>query len=248
MSSSENTENKLKTILKESYNTIQPEDSWEALRSRINNRINDKDSSDVLIKTLNIKTAFWRRTAMALAACFIVASGLLIWGICTQKGASSKITQGLLSQEQVEQLGTVFSHIRELFGNQRPWMVVETGGQGEIGVENPTSENINTGKVVIIRLSVNNQDKLQYYDVVALAGQQVSFSIPATDGSTMNVSLKPTLTNDNTIAVDIRARLDGQQAGDTVTIADNRFTSVLRMKSDSKSVSIDAVGRSAYKI
>ncbi len=202
--------------------------------------------SPVLISRLSGKAAFWRRAALALAACLVLTSAFLICAIYRQSENQQQTTQGLLSRGEVEQLGTVFSHIRTLFGTQQPWLVVEAGGKGEIGVENSTSGQVQAGRVLIIRLAVNTQDKLQYYDVVALSSQMVSFSIPATDGRNMDVSLKPTLTNGSRIAVEIKARLDnGPQVGDTVTIADNRFTSLVRVKSDSKWVSIDAVGQSS---
>jgi hypothetical protein len=237
-------ENDIKSILKQTYNEVLPPDSWEALRSRIDDKIKSGDESVVKPEKLRGNAVFWRRTALALAACLVLVLALLICAIY-KTTANQKNTQGLLSQGQVEQLSAVFSNVRELFANQQPWLVVEAGGKGEIGVANSDPTNAATGKILIIRLAVNMQDKLQYYDVVALSSQQVSFSIPSVDGRDMNISLKPTLTSDSKIAVEIDARLNnGQNAGDTVTIANHFFTSLLKVKSDSQQVSIDAVGQS----
>ncbi len=246
MNTNENNENNIKTVLKEAYTEIQPADSWEALRARIDDRINDKDMSPGSDECLTGVAAFWRRIALALAACLILTSALLIYAIYKPSENQQQTRQRLLSREQVEQLNAVFSNIRTLFGTQQPWMVVDAGGKGEIGVDNPSAEDAQAGKVIIIRLAVNTQDGQRYYDVVALSNQQVSFSIPEADGSDMNVTLKPVLANNGRIAVEINARLGGgPQSGGTVTIADNRFTSLVRVKSDSKWVNIDAAGQSA---
>jgi hypothetical protein len=247
MNTSENNNQDIRNILKEAYAEIQPPDSWDALRGRIDDKINNTDKLIISKKGLNATVIFWRRTALALAACLVLASILLINSFFTSSNGNSQ--NKLLTRGQVTQLGTVFSHIQELFGQQQPWMLVDAGGKGEIGVDNSTTGQSQTGKVIIIRLAINTQNKQQYYDLVALSDQQVKFSIPAIEGSDVAVSLKPVLANGGKITIEIQARLDnGRGAETTATIADNRFTSLVKVQSNGDWVSIDAVGQSAYSI
>jgi hypothetical protein len=237
----------IQMILREAYTEIQPHDSWEALRSRIDDKINNADKLIISKKSLTANIIFWRRTALALAACLVLASILLLNTLFQPVNDNSQTR--LLTKGQVQRLGTVFSNVRELFYEQQPWMLVDAGGKGEIGVDNSTTGQPQTGKVIIIRLAVNTQGKQQYYDLVAISDQQVKFSIPAIEGSEMAVSLKLVLANGGKITIEIQAQLnDGRQTETTATIADNRFTSLVKVQSNGEWVSIDAVGQSAYSI
>ncbi len=247
MDTSENNNQDIRNILIKAYTEIKPQDSWDALRGRINDKINNADNLLIAKKNLTANVIFWRRTALALAACLVLAS-ILLFNSLYQTSKNNSQTR-LLTKGQVTQLGTVFSHIQELFGQQQPWMLVDAGGKGEIGVDNSTTEQSQTGKVIIIRLAVNTQGKQQYYDLVALSDQQVEFSIPAIEGSDVAVSLKPVLAGGGKITIEIKAQLkNGRRAETTATIADNRFTSLVKVQSNGDWVSIDAVGQSAYSI
>ena len=85
--------------------------------------------------------------------------------------------------------------------------------------------------------------------MVTFSDQQVSFRTPLADDLAIDVSLKPVLTNVGKIVVEIKARLDdGSQAGGVMTVADNVFTSLVRVRSNSSWVNIDAVARSVSNI
>jgi len=131
-------------------------------------------------------------------------------------------------------------------------MVVDSGGEGEIGVDNQTTETAVTNKVIVVRLAVNVENQKatpRYLDVVTFSDQQVSFRTPLADDLAIDVSLKPMLTNVGKIVVEINARLDdGSLAGGIMTVADNVFTSLVRLRSNSSWVNIDAVARSASNI
>ncbi|MBN2182430.1 MAG: hypothetical protein JW715_11000 [Sedimentisphaerales bacterium] len=240
----------LEKLLKEAHNEIKPQDSWEALRLRIERNIDDDGKVSSLITRGGGSAAFWRRLALALAACLVITTGLLIYVLdgskSEQSGHPAAADQMLLSKSQMEQLNIAFTHVRELFGADCPWIVIGSSGEGEVGVDGQTQDAAERGKVVVIRLAVNFEGqklKKQYFDVVTFSNQQVSFSVPV-DDSDMGVLIKPILRSDGGIAIEISADINGsERAGDVVTIADNAFTSLVRIKSGSSLVDIDAVGR-----
>ncbi|MFQ6036749.1 MAG: hypothetical protein ACE5NM_13000, partial [Sedimentisphaerales bacterium] len=99
----------------------------------------------------------------------------------------------------------------------------------------------------------------RYFDVIALPRQRVDFQMPLAGSrlvnvkrcstSAIDVSLQPTLMADGRIAVQIWARSDsGSQTTGTVTIVDNAFTSLVRMRADGHWINIDAMGQLASNI
>ena len=244
MNNENESQNDIKATLQDINNAIQPEDSWEALRQRIDNQI--EGSNGFSGQVVNISLVFWRRTAFALAACLVLATAILFY-VIQKPLQNNHLKQGLLTQGQVEQLGAAFSNIRKLFGSDTPWMVVDSSGKGEIGVDIPAADG-DSEKVIVLRLAVNTPDKQQYYDVVALANQRISFNLTQVDCPDMNVSIRPEIRSGKiTIAINVRLD-DTEQANDTITIADNRFTSLVQMASDNKLVTIDATGQLASSI
>jgi hypothetical protein len=241
--------------LKNAYNEIQPVDSWEALRGRIDNGLNRKKASSALIIKSAADVVFWRRTSLVLAACLLFASTLLIYVLCNLAGNQPKqITSadsGLLSTSQIEQLAKAFKNVRELFAAQSPWMVIDSGGAGEIGVDSQTGTAADTNRVIVIRLALNTEGRLEqqrYFDIVAAANQQVSFSTKLGD-SNMNISLRPILTSQGKVSVQIYTQVNnGLQLGGTVTISGNLFTSLAKVRCDTGWVSINAVGQPVSNI
>lgn len=237
-------------ILKETHNEIQPPDSWHALRNRIDKRVFNEERSHILLARLGKNAAFWRRIALAMAACLVIISALFIYvlsDINRRQQHSATVNQYLLSQKQLEQLGTAFSHVRELFGAQCPWMVIGSSGEGQIGVGNHVKETYDSQGIIVLRLAVNLEGqelKRQYFDIVTFPNQQVSFSMSVAEESDLGVSIKPFMASDGRIAVEIKTGPEsGAQAGETVMVANNKFTSLARVKSGDSWVDIDVVGR-----
>jgi hypothetical protein len=251
MDDQENKDDRIKAALREAHDAIQPQDSWEALRDRIDKRLYEKGSSPASTLRLSHNAVFWRRVALAAAACLVVTVTLLIYTIkntgINRREQMAFAEQGLLNQNQLEQLNTAFSHVRELFGEQCPWMVIDSGGEGEIGVNGGTEEATDTSKVIVIRLAVNFEGqklKKQYFDIVTYPNQQVSFSMAVNEDSDLGVSVKPFMASGGGIAVEIKTGPEsGDRAGETVTVASDKFTSLTRVKSDGSWVDIDVVGR-----
>ncbi len=126
-------------------------------------------------------------------------------------------------------------------------MVIDSGGEGEIGVDGGKEVVPDTSKVVVIRLAVNFEGqklKKQYFDIVTYPNQQVSFSMAVNEDSNLGVSIKPFIKSGGGIAVEIKTGPEsGAWAGETVTVASDKFTSIARVKSDGNWVDINVVGR-----
>ena len=251
MDAQENKDDQIIAALRETHDAIQPQDSWEALRDRIDKRLYKKGSSPISFSRLSQNAVFWRRVAFAAAACLVVTVALLIYTIKnTGIGRQEQMAlakQGLFNQNQLEHLNVAFSHVRELFGTQCPWMVIDSGGEGQIGVDGGKEEAIDTSKVVVIRLAVNFEGqklKRQYFDVVTFPNQQVSFSMAVDEDSDLGVSIRPFMASGGGIAVEIKTGPESSaRTGEVITVANDRFTSLARVKSGGSWVDIDAVGR-----
>lgn len=251
MNAQEKKDEPIETTLRETHDVIQPQDSWEALRGRIDKRVFEKERSAASISRLSQNAVFWRRVALAAAACLVVTSVLLIYtirdtGIDLQTHTAIA-DQGLLNQNQLEQLSAAFAHVRELFGTHCPWMVIDSGGEGQIGINNRIKETLDSNEIIVIRLAVNMEGReleRRYFDVVTFSNQQVSFGVSVAESSNLGVSIKPVMTDDGKITVEIKAEFEsGTQAGDIVTVANDKFTSLVRVKSNHSWVDIDAVGQ-----
>lgn len=259
MNTNKKNDNIIDAILKDAHGEIKPPDSWQALRTRIDRKINSGELPLPQATQLSKNVAFWRRIALALAACLLITLGLLIYTIGfaqrTKGHWRQQLTttnQGLLSQTQLNQLSTTFSNVRQLFGQHSPWIVVGSGDDAEIGINGQIARTADTSKVIIVRLVVNLEKqnaKSHYFDIVTFSNQQASFQVPFADTSAIDISLKPILRNDGTIAVEINAQVDsGSQASGSSIVADNVFTSLVRMRANGDWVNIDAVAQSMPNI
>lgn len=251
MNAQEKKDDLIKAVLEETHNAIQPQDSWEALKSRIEKRIFYGRMPSVIFTRLSGNAVFWRRLALALAACLVLMTGLFIYVLNdSQNNRQEQIKlagEGLINPMQAEQLSSAFAQVRELFGTHCPWMVIGSGGEGEIGVSNQTVQTADSNKIIIMRLAVNVEGQeipRRYFDVVTFSNRQVSFNMSIAESSNIGVSIRPVINTDGKIVVEIDADLDsGKKTSDTVTVVDDKFTSLVRIKSGSNRVDIDAVGK-----
>ena len=255
MNTGEN-DNLINEILKEAHEEIQPRDSWEALKSRIDKKVFDEHRSSPTVLRLRRNSVFWRRIALALAACLVITTGLLVYVLgdrqSDRRNQIISADKGFLSREQLGQLSVAFSHVQELFGTACPWMVIDSGGEGEIGVDERTQEAADSGRVIIIRLAINvegRQLQRRYLDIVTLPEREANFNITVADNTDIGVSIKPFITSEGKITIVMNAETDSvSQKSDMVTVADNKFTCLTRIKSNSNWVSIDATGQLASNI
>jgi hypothetical protein len=239
-------------VLKDAHREIEPPDSWEALRTRINHRINSGKPSSQLFAQIDRSVVFWRRMALAMAACFLLAVGVLIYTIgFVQRGENSRgqrvaaSTQGLFSQAQLNQLMKTFSNVRELFGQQSPWIMVGSGSNAEIGVDEMVRMS-ETSKLVVVRLALNSERQnagRRYFDIVTFSNQQVKCQLPMADASAIDVSLKPT-PRDGIVAIEINAQVNGSSAAKSITtVVNDTFTSLVRLRANGYWVDIDAIAQ-----
>jgi hypothetical protein len=242
-------------ILKNAYQGITPSDSWQALRARIDRKIDSKS----LVSSPEMRNiAFWRRLSFGMAACFLITLGILIYFLGAHYGVQEYQQQhisaanNLLSQADLNRLSFAFSQVQQLFGQQSQWVMIGSGNSTEMGVADMMISGADSSKVVVVRLAVNlenEQGQQQYFDIVALSNQQARFQLPIVGASAIDVRLRPTLRNDGRIEIEIDAQADSTSRANSVsTVVDDEFTSLLRMRANGTWVNIDGVGKSISKI
>lgn len=254
MNANEKDEQTLDAILRNAHGEIEPLDSWGALRARIDQRVNSKESTSLATMRMAKDVVFWRRTALTMAACLAITAGVLIYmiGFSEDMGDSGQTNQVLLNQTQIEQLATTFSYVRQLFGQESPWLVVGSGGDADMGIEAGTTWARDTGKIIIVRLLINSQERdttQRYFDVVTFPNQQASFQIPVANTSAINISLKPILRDDGKVEVEINARFnEGLPVNRITTLPNSVFTPLIRIQANGSWVNICASGQAVSNI
>jgi hypothetical protein len=247
-----NKKDELSEFLKEAYEQIQPRDSWQALRSRIDKKIENRKDASGFINKLNGNIVFWRRAAFAAAACLVITFILLLYCIFNNHQNGFAGTNNLLVKNQLKQLSEAFSQVQDLFNQNCPWIMINSSGKGEIGDESKKINASEAKKIIVLRLAVNinsDQAKPQLFDVVTFDNQLVSFDMPVTENSNMSVTLRPVISANNKIEVQIDTRLDsGSKTNNTVTIADDSFKTLARVKSNGSWININATGQSLSNI
>ncbi|MHC4363042.1 MAG: hypothetical protein ACYSTZ_09455 [Planctomycetota bacterium] len=255
MNPNEKNDSAIDAILKDCYREIEPPDSWQALRARINRQMETGKSSFIQLAG---RVVFWRRTALAMAACFFLTATLLIYIIVLTAGdrnlsnrRTAATMQGLFSQAQLNQLMITFSNVRELFGQQSAWIMIGSGSNAEIGIDEIV-RTADTSKVVAVRLALDPETKgasRRYFDIVTFSNQWINCQLPMAGASGVDISLKPTLENDGIVALEISARGNGSSASKSATtVAEDAFTSLVRLRANSHWVNIDAVAQSMSNI
>jgi len=245
-------EEAIDAILKDAYREIEPADSWAALRGRIGRTINGAKLPSVSAVQLEQRIAFWRRAALASAACLLVTAGLLVYTLGLMQGGrlTAPINEGLFSQAQLVQLKDAFSNVRELFEQQSTWIMLGSGNNAEIGLD-PAGAAPNAGDIVVVRLAVNfeKQDAApSFFDVVTFPSQRADFQLPLADSPPIRVSLRPLL-KDDAIAVEINAQADGRAKSENTTpVDDEAFTSLVRLPCDGDWVTINGIAQSVSSI
>lgn len=245
-------------ILKDTHREIEPPDSWEALRTRIDKRINSGKSSSLPSAQLDRSVVFWRRIALAMAACFLLTAGLLVYVIGfvqhdkNFRWQQATVTnQGLFSPAQLNQLNKTFSNVRQLFRQQSPWIMVGAGNDAEIGVDEMV-RTADTSKVIVVRLALNLEKQSaghRYFDVVTFSDQLVNCQLPLVETLAIDISLKPILKKDGIIVLEINAGVGGGSESKSVAnLVDDTFTSLVRLRANGEWVNIDGIAQSMSSI
>jgi hypothetical protein len=131
-------------------------------------------------------------------------------------------------------------------------MIINSGGKSEIGIDNQVTEPTDANTIVVLRLAVNMEGVEtipQYFDVVTFSDQLVSFNIPMSVDKNINIALKPAVTNNDSLAVEINTQLDsGSRTKKVAIITDDFFTSLIRIKTNGNWININATGRQMSNI
>lgn len=236
----------LEGVLRREYERVVPTDSWEDLRKRIDERL--------AIEKWRRQGVFWKRVALAMAACLVVSSGLLglAW-LQWRKGSTAASTQLLaasapwLNDAQTQRLGAAFEQIRAVFADQAAWFMVDSNGGTQIGVSNGVAQAKETSPIVVIRLALQGETQAgepRCLDVVAVLQRRVDLQIPLAEGVLVDVSLLPRLSGDGGIVLETRIQASGSApAGGTVAVSDAPYASLARVRAGDKWVHVHAVAK-----
>lgn len=254
MNTDDKNNNTIDEILKEAHKEIEPIDSWQELRDRIDHRM---DSNKFVSVPAMGNVAFWRRLAFGMAACFLITAGILIYFLGVKYGMREyqhrQITaNNLLNQADLNRLSFAFSQVRHLFGQHSQWIMIGSGDSTQMGVAEKMVSGADNSNVIIVRLAVNLDStglSQQYFDVVTFSNQEANFQIPLANASAITISLKPILKNNGRIEVEIDAQVDGTSGANSISmVVGNKFTSLIRMRANDNWVNIDGIGQSVSKI
>jgi hypothetical protein len=227
----------LDRVLRETYEGTTPPDSWQALRERIDTALTLHGQDRAWASR---PVVFWRRTALALAACFVAALGLLIWVVSAgQQTGSLPTTESpgapaLLGQAQIERLVQAFSQVRGLFADHQPWLMIDSAGNSQMGLTPKRDVANATGDLIVLRLmvqEVGGQATDRYADLIAYPRQQITLTVPTAAGSTIELRLMPSLREGGGVDVEFMARDDsGSRTGRVIPVGRNAFTPLAQIQ------------------
>jgi hypothetical protein len=255
MNTNDKNDSTFNEILKDAHNEIEPPDSWQALRARIDDRIDSKQF--VSVPTMR-NIAFWRRLAFVMAASFLITGGILLYFLGVHYGMHEYEQRRIgtvsnpLDQADLTRLIFVFSHVRQLFGQQSQWIMIGSGDSTQMGVADKMVSGSDSSKIIIVRLAVILDDvgsSWQYFDVVTFPNQRANFQLPIVSTSAIDISLTPILRDNGGIEIEINAEADGRsQANSVSTLLDDRFTPLVCMRANGNWVNIEGTGKSVSEI
>lgn len=201
-------------ILREEYERTGPPDSWQALRERIDTALSQRGEPSLCARR---RIAFWRRTALALAACLVVVTGLLLCMLSAERRAASlktaafANTPALLTQAEIGPLLQAFSQVRSLFADHQPWLMIDSVGNSQIGLTATGDLADREEGLIILRLIVQEDGGRagdRYADLVAYPQQRITVVVQTAVGSAIELHLVPTLRKDGRVDLDFVARGD----------------------------------------
>jgi len=244
----------IEQALKDAYDKIEPEDSWQDFRERISAKI--KNGQTAIESSRQSKlTIFWRKAAIALAACFLVSMGLFIYAIWPKRSTENgrTIAQGkLFDKSQIEALETAFSQVRKLFGNQSGWIIIGSGENTQVGVVDRVTSPASNDKLVAVRLAINlegEKPSRQYCDVVTFSNEKTNFRLYIDKDRAIEIFMTPTIETDDKIALEISTLIkDNPPQKNIQTIANNAYTSLAEVKMNGIWLKIEGIGQAISKI
>lgn len=242
--------NELGKMLQQAHTSIVPEDSWNDLRSRINNRLQDGIDSRTHKEIVR-----WRSLCISLAACLLLVSGLLINSMSFNLGIRQNLP-GLdsdyhrLSLKDVENLTVAFANIRQLFSDENPWIVFGPNKETTMGINNGMTTTFERNKFVVLRLVIKTgtASPSRYYDIVTFPNKSATFKTPFTDEADILITVKPKL-NNGKIEVEYEAQINGGSVTNSIASLDNNdFTQLVGMGTNKGRVDIFGIAKIVSEI
>ena len=232
-------------LLRQAHDLVEPTDSWQALRGRIDDRLRPAPAAREVI--------FWRRIALAAAACFLLTAALVSYLVLKNVGAGrsqlvlANAAPPLLNDAQIEKLTQAFSQVRSIFDGQSPWLMIDSFGNSQLGLAEAGRGAAGMQSLIIVRLTLGDQQsdaEQPYADFVAFPRQRIDVQVRTAAGSAIELSLVPTSQDDGRIFLDLVAQGDGgERTGATVSVGGSAVESIARIRAGAGWVHLGAMAR-----
>jgi hypothetical protein len=232
-------------LLRQAHDLVGPADSWQALRSRIDDRLRPAAAAREVI--------FWRRIALAAAACLLLTATILSYLVLKNAGAGrsqsalASATPPLLNDAQIERLTQAFSQVRSIFDGHSPWLMIDSFGNSQLGLTEAGPGTMGMQSLIIVRLMLGAQQsdvEQPYADLVAFPQQRIDVQVRTAAGSTIAISLVPTPQEDGRISLDLVAQGDGGERTDAiVSVGGSVVQSIARVRAGAGWVHLGAMAR-----
>jgi hypothetical protein len=185
-------------ILREVYEQTAPQDSWQALRERIDATLSRQDEHATAV-TGRSSSATWPCGARLPGA----ATGLLFYVVATNRRAVSLPVTGtpaLLTHAQIEPLVQAFSQARGLFADHQLWLMLDSIGNSQIGLTPNDASVPRPEEIIVLRLMLREGDSPagRYADRGGVPRQRITRHANGA-GSTIELHLTPSLREDGRV-------------------------------------------------
>jgi len=232
-------ENELKNL----NTTIEPVDSWQDLRKRIDDKLDSADAT-------KSKMSFFLRhkSIISAAAVFLFVSGIVYYiGYDTGRNHQNQsLSRNLLSKQDIQNMSLAFQQVQELFKGQAGWLMIGSNNDVQMGINN---ENLDNKNAAIIRLAIRiDSNQEQYLDLVTYVNQKNDMSLPLLKGQSLKISLTATFNQKGEIAIEI-SNLKGQSSNAVaVNLCNNNYTKLLSTHADGMKIDILGIGKTVPNI
>jgi hypothetical protein len=236
---------RIDALLRQAHDAVEPADSWQALRGRIDDRLRPAGMAR--------KVVFWRRIALTTAACFLLTVAILSYLVLKNPRADrsrptlAAAAAPLLNDAQIEKLTQAFSQVRSIFNEQSPWLMIDSSGNSQLGLAQADRDATGAQSLIIVRLTLGDPQsdaEQPYADLIAFPQQRIDVQVRTAAGSAIEISLVPTAQEDGRIRLDLVARGDdGERVGAAVSVGGSAIEPIARIRAGAGWVYLGAMAR-----
>lgn len=232
-------ENELKNL----DTTIEPVDSWQDLRKRIDAKLDSADAMQSKMSFVLRHKAILSAAAMLL---FISGIGYYIGYDAGRNHQNQSLSRNLLTKQDIQNMSLAFQQVQELFKGQAGWLMIGNDNNVQMGINDEDFENKNAA---IIRLAIKiDSNQEQYFDLLTYVNQKTDMSLPLIKGQSLKISLTATFNQNGEIAIEIIDLKRQSSNAVAVNLCNNNYTKLLSTHADGVKIDILGIGKTVPNI